>query len=101
MSNFPVKAIYLPVEEQDFALKAGFAVSSKNFRKAVERNRVKRLMRESYRVQKNYLLEKLVTHNRQLAIFFIYTSKDLPGYNQVYEQMQIILERLSKSITAK
>jgi len=101
LSNFPVKAIYLPVEEQDFALKAGFAVSSKNFKKAVERNRVKRLMRESYRVQKKHLLEKLITQNRQLAVFFIYTSKELPGYNQVFEQMQIVLERIAKAITAK
>jgi len=58
-------------------------------------------MRESYRVQKNYLLEKLNTQNRQLAIFFIYTSKELPSYNQVLEQMQIVLERIAKAITAK
>ena len=58
-------------------------------------------MRESYRVQKNYLLEKLNTQNRQLAIFFIYTSKELPSYNQVLEQMQIVLERIGKAITAK
>ena len=58
-------------------------------------------MRESYRVQKKYLLEKLITQNRQLAVFFIYTSKELPDYNQVFEQMQIVLERIGKAITAK
>jgi len=58
-------------------------------------------MRESYRVQKKHLLEKLITQNRQLAVFFIYTSKELPGYNQVFEQMQIVLERIAKAITAK
>ena len=101
MSNFPIKAIYLPVEKQDFALKAGFGVSSKNFKKAVERNRVKRLMRESYRVQKNYLSEKLISAGRQLVVFFIYTSKELPDYHQVFQQMQITLERIGKTITAK
>ena len=58
-------------------------------------------MRESYRVQKKHLLEKLIIQNRQLAVFFIYTSKELPGYNQVFEQMQIVLERIGKAITAK
>ena len=101
MSNFPVKAIYLLVEEQDFALKAGFAVSSKNFKKAVERNRVKRLMRESYRVQKNYLSEQLISTGQQLVVFFIYTSKELPDYHQVFQQMQIVLERIGKAIAAK
>lgn len=101
MSNFPIKAIYLPVEKQDFALKAGFAVSSKNFKKAVERNRVKRLMRESYRVQKNYLSEKLFSAGRQLVVFFIYTSKELPDYHQVFQQMQITLERIGNAIVSK
>ncbi|RNI37861.1 ribonuclease P protein component [Hanamia caeni] len=100
-SNFPIKAIYLPVEKQDFALKAGFAVSSKNFKKAVERNRVKRLMRESYRVQKNYLSEQLISTGQQLVVFFIYTSKELPDYHQVFQQMQIVLERIGKAIAAK
>ena len=101
MSNFPIKAIYLPVEKQDFALKAGFGVSNKNFKKAVDRNRVKRLMRESYRVQKNYLSEKLTSAGRQLVVFFIYTSKELPDYHLVFQQVQIILERIEKTIAAK
>lgn len=100
-SNFPVRVIYLPVENQDSALKAGFTVSTKYFKNAVDRNRVKRLMRESYRLQKNNLVNKLIKNNRQLALFFIYTSADLPKYKEIFEKLGNNLERIERTISAK
>ena len=67
-------------------LQAGFTVSSKQFKKAVDRNRIKRLMREAYRLQKNELEAKLLTHQQQLAIFFIYVGNDTPAYDQIFEK---------------
>lgn len=64
----------------------GVGVSAKNFRKAVDRNRIKRLMREAWRLQKNELKEKLRFFNRQLNVFFIYTGKELPDYNIVFNK---------------
>ena len=80
-------------------LSAGVGASSKNFKKAVDRNRIKRLTRESYRLQKNELQNLLKERNQQLAIFFIYTSKDLPEYKMVFEKMGLILQRLIKIIS--
>lgn len=100
-SNFPVRVIYLPVENQDSALKAGFTVSTKYFKNAVDRNRVKRLMRESYRLQKNNLVNKLIKNNQQLALFFIYTSADLPKYKEIFEKLGNNLERIERTISAK
>lgn len=77
-------------------LLAGVGVSSKNFKKAADRNRVKRLTREVYRLQKSHLLDKLTAAGKGLQIFFIYTSKDLPVYPDLYETMTIILNRLVK-----
>ena len=76
----------------------GVGVSAKNFKKAVDRNRIKRLTRESYRLQKNPLHEKLTSKNIQLNIFFIYTGKELPEYNEVYKKVGSALSKLDKLI---
>lgn len=91
----------MPVENQDSTLKAGFTVSTKYFKKAVDRNRVKRLMRESYRLQKNNLVNELIKNNQQLALFFIYTSADLPKYKEVFEKVGSNLERIEGTLSAK
>jgi ribonuclease P protein component len=55
----------------DHGLLFGVGVSNKNFKHAVERNRIKRLTREAWRLQKNELHEKHKAYNKQLNIFFI------------------------------
>jgi ribonuclease P protein component len=77
-------------------LVSGFGVSSRNFKKAVDRNRVKRLAREVYRLQKLPLEVQLDTTGKGLHIFFIYTAKELPLYADLYETMTVILNRLVK-----
>lgn len=79
-------------------LQAGFTVSSKQFKKAVDRNRIKRLMREAYRLQKNELEAKLLTHQQQLAIFFIYVGNDTPAYDQIFEKTGKALKKCIKIV---
>ena len=93
-SVFPLRILYLQTENKKFPLQAGFTVSSKNFKKAVDRNRIKRLMRETYRLQKNKLLSQLEDSHKSLAVFFVFTGKDLPEYDELYEKMRVGLERL-------
>ena len=75
-------------------LQAGFGASSRNFKTAVERNRIKRLIREAYRLQKNTLQDKLKEQKRKLNVFFIYTGKELPVYSVVYNSIKIALTKL-------
>ncbi len=77
-------------------LQAGFGASSRNFKKAVDRNRIKRLTREAYRLQKNALRQRLEETDRSLAVFIIYTGKELPEYDTVTKKMGLILQKLLK-----
>ena len=100
-SNFPLRVIYMPAKGQDSNLRAGFTVNAKYFKKAVDRNRVKRVLRESYRLQKNKLEDELIKNDHQLALFFIYTSAELPNYNDIFEKLGNILERIEGTLSAK
>lgn len=75
-------------------LQAGFGASSRNFKTAVDRNRIKRLTREAWRLQKNDLGVKVKEQNLKLNVFFIYTGKELPAYNEVYSSMKKIVAKL-------
>jgi ribonuclease P protein component len=79
-------------------LQFGAGVSAKHFKKAVDRNRIKRLTREAYRVQKNELTEKLKLSGGQLNIFFIYTSKEMPEYNLVKDKLALALKKLENLV---
>jgi ribonuclease P protein component len=80
-------------------LQAGFGVSSRHFKKAVDRNRIKRLSREAYRLQKHVVLQRLAEKERCMAVFFVYTGKDLPDYATVTQKIGVVLQRLIKEIS--
>lgn len=100
ITSFPIRIVYQikkePAEFSGSKLQAGFSVSSKNFKKAVDRNRIKRLMREAYRLQKSELGLPENQLEIQLIFFIIYTGKELPAYQLVFDKVRSLLVKLQK-----
>lgn len=95
-SNFPFRILWIFNEFSDSALQTGFTVGSKHFKNAVDRNRIKRLMREAYRLQKNDLQEQLKKKSKCLSVFFIYVGNEIPEYRFIYDKAGNVLKRLQK-----
>jgi ribonuclease P protein component len=99
LNVFPIRISYkflpLPADEKT-VLQVGVSVSKRNFKRAVDRNRIKRLLRETYRLQKRELIEVLKVQRRIGYVFFIYTDKQMPQYPIVFDTMSKCLEVLKR-----
>jgi ribonuclease P protein component len=97
LNVFPLKVTYTSKDVETIGItKIGVGVSSRHFKKAVDRNRVKRLLRESYRLKKFSLLE-LVPQKKQLNVFILFIGKDISETSMIPEKMQLILQKLGNS----
>lgn len=98
---FPLKVVYLlkPQPEECQNHQALIAVSKKNFKKAVHRNKLKRRIREAYR-QNKYVLNKSMT-GFYLLIGYIYVGKQIESYQLIAEKLKQSLQRLTKVVDSK
>ena len=93
---FPIKVVFKTTElPQPVPVQAGFSVSKKIFKRAVKRNRIKRLMREAYRLNKQML--PMLAEKQQMAVFFIFIGKELPKYAKVEKAMKKALYKMNES----
>lgn len=91
ISSYPVKLIYLRTElPEDVQIQAGVTVSKRNFKRAVQRNRIKRLLRESYRLNKHLVFNNI---EGNFAFLFLYIGKEMPEYEQVEASIKAVLHK--------
>jgi len=88
----PFRVFFLQTE--NIGLQFGTGVSARNFKKAVDRNRIKRLVREAWRLQKNDLQEKLQKKKTGLHLFLIYTGNEMTDYKLVFGKVTTIINKV-------
>ena len=97
--QYPLRLVWLPLEGRGGAYPVQFAVSvpKRRFRRAVQRNRIRRLIREAYRLHKYQLYEALEGEGGQLAIMVIYIGEEEPVFPQVEAAVRVMIRRLIKA----
>jgi ribonuclease P protein component len=99
---FPIRVTYvfLSVDDNKPLVQIGVTASKRYFKKAVDRNRIKRLLREAYRLQKTELVGALEKANTKVYLFFMYTDKNITSFDVVKTAMNHCLKRLQQKLPA-
>lgn len=92
----PFKICWLETTEGSFPAQIVISVPKRSFKRAVDRNKIKRRIREGYRKNKNVLYENL--KDKKVLLMLIFTSKTILEYKEIEEKIIIALKRLSKNI---
>jgi ribonuclease P protein component len=101
LNVFPLKITFTSKDlETISSAKVGVGASSRYFKKAVDRNRVKRLLREAFRLHKNQLHE-LLPEKKQVNVFILFIGKEIAETALIAEKMPIILQKLGNSFQNK
>lgn len=72
----------------------GVSVSKRNFKSAVDRNRIKRQLREIYRLNKSEFVAKLETSDKHIAMMVIYTSNEKLDFDQMERRVQKAIDAI-------
>lgn len=101
MSAYPLRLVYMTMEQQCGAqAQMLVSVPKKHFKHAVDRNRVKRQLREAYRHNKHILLDVLDDRpDTALALAFVWQAKVFLETDEVAKKMIVLLTRVAEKIT--
>jgi ribonuclease P protein component len=100
LNDYPFKMVWLK-ETGEAGLKVVFSVPKRKFKRAVDRNQIKRKLREAYRKHKHDCQKAAESQNARVSLFLIYLGKDIPLSEIVDDKIILLLNRLTKEITDK
>jgi ribonuclease P protein component len=95
--SYPLKCYYSFSEknESESTVRAAFTVPKKTFKHAVDRNILKRRMREAYRLNYKKIFEIFLNQkDQQLKLFIIYVGKEILEYEVIAKNMQTVLKKV-------
>ncbi|MBS9774855.1 MAG: ribonuclease P protein component [Tenacibaculum sp.] len=96
IKSFPLRMVYIQAEHtSNFPAQVGFSVPKRNFKRAVDRNRIKRLMRETYRLQKEIVYTNV---NKPYVFMISYLAKDEWAYANIKDKMNKLLSVFTEEI---
>ena len=96
VTKYPLRLVYVPVKELDTPLQMGVSVSKKYFKKAVDRNYFKRILRECYRLNKELLLNDL---QEPYVLMFFYQTKERLTYQEIEEKTKELFIKFKEKTT--
>ncbi|KGO89129.1 ribonuclease P protein component [Flavobacterium suncheonense] len=94
VSKYPLRLVYVPLENSDAGLKFGVSVSKKYFKKAVDRNYFKRVLRECYRLNKHLLTENMA---QPYAMMFFYQTKERLSFPEIQEKTVQLFQKFAET----
>jgi ribonuclease P protein component len=92
---FPFKVSMVFVFEQQTNCQVLITVPKRNFKKAVDRNRIKRQIREIYRLNKHLLFNNIALQSKQIAISIAFISKTDLDYKQAENSLQKVINLIA------
>jgi ribonuclease P protein component len=93
---YPFKCIYLWKEATAFSGKIAISVSKKKFKRAVDRNKIKRLIRESYRLEKHILYQEYASSKQSIDLLIIYTGTKIYSFRVIEKQIIELINKIIK-----
>jgi ribonuclease P protein component len=94
LKEYPIRVRFLKVDEADVQFKVAFSVPKRNVKLAVGRNRIKRMLREVYRLNKHILVD---TIEGNFILMFIYTDRTAWEYQDLEKKMIRLLHKFVKN----
>jgi ribonuclease P protein component len=102
IGSFPVRLVYLQVSTEEISgINILVSVSKRHFKRAVKRNRVKRQLREYYRLNNQKLKSMLVANNQGLLLALIYTDGKLWSTEKLNKRLDSAFEKLLSVLSSK
>ena len=97
IKSFPLILKYTAYRFDDGEkLKTVVSVPKRRIKNATARNRIRRQIKEAFRLNKSLLKNSIPIDEKGLALFFIYTGKENPEYSVIEKKIKLILKELSR-----
>ncbi len=100
---FPIRIVWLPLSDEErqsmgaaCRAQAAFSIPKRLYKKAAERNRIRRQMREAYRLHKEALYARLESRDLTIALLLIYTAKTPPSWEQLSSSMRRLVRHFER-----